>query len=149
MTVSEIMQSYCVKVNGGSGVLVNAMTQDYSYVLTAAHVIPEKQDDLVVHDYQNNPLTVLAVFTQNLPSKEMRNAEPHRHDFAILKVEYQERIVQKCLPASDLIERATLTLVGFPETERNSPNPIKEHTGNKASVANELVIMNLDGIPAT
>ncbi|MGE6433932.1 ABC-three component system protein [Shewanella baltica] len=149
MTVSEIMQSYCVKVNGGSGVLVNAMTQDYSYVLTAAHVIPEKQDDLVVHDYQNNPLTVLAVYPQNLPSKMMIQAEPQRHDFAILKVEYQERIVQRCLPASDLIERATLTLVGFPETERNSPNPIKEHTGNKASVANELVIMNLDGIPAT
>ena len=41
MTASEIMQSYCVKVNGGSGVLVNAMTREYSYVLTAAHVISE------------------------------------------------------------------------------------------------------------
>jgi hypothetical protein len=149
MTVSEIMQSYCVKVNGGSGVLVNAMTQDYSYVLTAAHVIPEKQNDLVVHDYQGNPLTVLAVIPQNLPSKEMIKAEPQRHDFAILKVDYQERVAQKCLPASDLIDRAKLTLVGFPETERESPNPIKEHTGNKASVANELIIMNLDGIPGT
>nr|WP_306287428.1 ABC-three component system protein [Pseudoalteromonas sp. WY3] len=147
MTVSEIMQSYCVKVNGGSGVLVNAMTQDYSYVLTAAHVILEKQDDLVVHDYQDNPLTVFAVLHQNPPSKEMIYAEPQCHDFAILKVEYQERISQKCLLASDLIERATLTLVGFPETERSSPNPIKEHTGNKVSVANELIIMNLDGIP--
>lgn len=147
MTVSEIMQSYCVKVNGGSGVLVNAMTQDYSYVLTAAHVILEKQDDLVVHDYQDNPLTVFAVLHQNPPSEEMIYAEPQCHDFAILKVEYQERIAQKCLLASDLIERATLTLVGFPETERSSPNPIKEHTGNKVSVANELIIMNLDGIP--
>lgn len=149
MTVSEIMQSYCVRVNGGSGVLVNAMTQDYSYVLTAAHVILEKQENLVVHDYQGNPLTVLAVIPQNLPSKEMIEEEPQCHDFAILKVEYQKRIIQKCLPVSGLIERATLTLVGFPETERNSPNPIKEHTGNKASAANELVIMNLDGIPAT
>jgi hypothetical protein len=147
MTASELMQSYCVKVNCGSGVLVNAMTQKYSYVLTAAHVIPEKQDDLVVHDYQGNPLTVLAVLPQHLPSQDMIKEDPQLYDFAILKVEYQERIAQKCLPASDLIERATLTLVGFPETERNSLNPIKEHTGNKASVANELIIINLDGIP--
>lgn len=147
MTASEIMQSYCVKVNGGSGVLVNAMTQKYSYVLIAAHVISEEKGNIDVHDYQGNPLGVLAVIPQNLPSKDMIKADPQLYDFAILKVDYQERVAQRCLPASDLIDRATLTLVGFPETERNSPNPIKEHTGNKASVANELVIMNLDGIP--
>jgi hypothetical protein len=147
MTASEIMQSYCVTVNGGSGVLVNAMTQKYSYVLTAAHVISEAQGNIDVHDYQGNPLGVLAVLPQNLPSQEMIKADPQLYDFAILKVDYQERVAQKCLPASDLIDRATLTLVGCPKTERNSPNPIKEHTGNKASVANELVIMNLDGIP--
>jgi hypothetical protein len=149
MTVSEIMQSYCVKVNGGSGVLVNAMTREYSYVLTAAHVISEKQGNSIVHDYQGNQLVVLAVIPQNLPSQEMIKSEPQRYDFAILKVDYQEQVAQKCIPASDLIDRATLTLVGFPETERNSMNPIKEHTGNKVSVANELVMMNLDGIPGT
>jgi tRNA A37 N6-isopentenylltransferase MiaA len=47
-TASEVMQSYCVMVNGGSGVLVNAMTQDYSYVLTAAHVIRKKIDEIAV-----------------------------------------------------------------------------------------------------
>ena len=145
MTVSEIMQSYCVKVNGGSGVLVNAMTRDYSYVLTAAHVIPEKQGDIVVHDYQDEPLGVLSV----LIPQEWRESKSERYDFAILKVDYQERLSQKCLSASDLSDRAPLTLVGFPETERNSADPIKEYTGHKISVANELVIMSLDGGPGT
>ncbi|NQZ92059.1 MAG: trypsin-like peptidase domain-containing protein [Moritella sp.] len=149
MTASEIMQSYCVKVNGGSGVLVNAMTREYSYVLTAAHVISEKQGNSVVHDYQGNPLTVLAVLPQPLPPQEMIKSEPQLYDFAILKVDYQERVAQKCLPASDLNNRASLTLVGFPETERGSSDPIKEYTGHKISVANELVMMSLDGIPGT
>jgi hypothetical protein len=145
MKVSEIMRSYCVKVNGGSGVLVNAMTQEYSYVLTAAHVIPEKQGELVVHDYQDNSLDVLAVLT--LP--EWNDSKPELYDFAILKVDYQERIAQESLPASGLNDRALLTLVGFPVTERNSSNPIKEYPGYKNSVYNDLIIVCLDGIPGT
>ena len=113
MTASEIMQSYCVTVNGGSGVLVNAMTQEYSYVLTAAHVITEEQSNNVVHDYQGNQLGVIAVIPENLPSQEMITSEPQLYDFAILKVDYQERVAQKSLPASDLIDRASLTLVGL------------------------------------
>jgi hypothetical protein len=145
MTVSEIMRSYCVKVNGGSGVLVNAMTQEYSYVLTAAHVIPEKQDELVVHDYQDNSLDVLAVLT--LP--EWNDSKPELYDFAILKVDYQERIAQVSLPASGLNDRALLTLVGFPATERKSSDPIKKYSGYKNSVYNDLIIVYLDGIPGT
>ncbi|MCR9423274.1 MULTISPECIES: ABC-three component system protein [Vibrio] len=145
MTVSEIINSYCVKVNGGSGVLVNAMTREYSYVLTAAHVIPENQDEIVVNDYQNNRLAVLSV----LIPPEWDESEPDRYDYAILKVDYQERLAQKCAPASDLTELAPLTLVGFPITERDSSDPIKEYTGHKISVANDLIIMFLDGGPGT
>ncbi|KJG06652.1 hypothetical protein UB33_08860 [Photobacterium angustum] len=153
MTVSEIMQSYCVKVNSGSGVLVNGMTQEYSYVLTAAHVIlneegkiiSDKEGNIVVHDYQDNRLNVLS----ELIPQEWREFRSDEYDFAILKVNYQERLAQKCLPASDLGDRASLTLVGFPETERNSPDPIKEYIGYKVSVANELLMLSLDGIPGT
>ena len=61
MTVYEIMQSYCVMVNGGSGVLVNAMTLDYTYVLTAYHVIRDTLDNIEVTDHNGNKLKVLAV----------------------------------------------------------------------------------------
>lgn len=153
MTVSEIMHSYCVKVNGGSGVLVNAMTRDYSYVLTAAHVILDKEGNIItddegniaVHDYQDNQLNVLS----ELIPQEWRESRTERYDFAILKVNYQDRLAQKCLPASDLSDRASLTLVGFPSTERESSDPIKEYIGQKISVANELMMLSLDGIPGT
>ena len=37
MTPDELIISHAVKINGGSGVLVGAISQDYSYVLTAKH----------------------------------------------------------------------------------------------------------------
>lgn len=141
MTVSEIMQSYCVKVNSGSGVLVNAMTREYSYVLTAAHVISDKQNDIIVHDYKNNPLDVLDVLT--LPQCN----ESKGDDCAILKVPYQERVMQKLYPSSNLPNRADLTLVGFPRTEIESDDPIKFYDGHMTSVVNELVIFTVDGVP--
>lgn len=147
MTVSEIIHSYCVKVNNGSGVLVNAMSHEYSYVLTAAHVIIEKQDGIIVHDHQDNPITVLDVFPHSLPALEQIKSEPQLYDFAILKVNFQEHIAQKFLPASELRDQSPLTLVGFPETERNSSDPIKDYTGHKVSVANQLIIMSVEGIP--
>jgi hypothetical protein len=122
------------------------MTQDFSYILTAAHVVPE-DDDIVVHDYLGNQLGVLAVLPPLLPSQEQIELEPQLYDFAILKVEYQERIAQKCLPASDLNDRAPLSFVGFPSSERESSDPIKVFTGHKISVTNELIIVLLDGIP--
>ncbi|TFH89413.1 serine protease [Vibrio ouci] len=153
MTVSEIIRSYSVKVNGGSGVLVNAMTREYSYVLTAAHVILDKEGNIItdeegkiaVHDYQNNSINVLS----ELIPQEWRESRSDRYDLAILKVDYQERLAQKCIPASALTDRASLILVGFPETERSSSDPIKEYTGHKISVANELMMLSLDGIPGT
>ncbi|WP_283392093.1 ABC-three component system protein [Photobacterium phosphoreum] len=141
MTTSEIMQSYCVQVNGGSGVLVNAMTQEYSYVLTADHVILEKNN--VVYDYLGKKLHVLDVLTY---PKE-NNAKPVPYDCAIIKVAYQERVAQRCFPVSSLPLRSYLTLVGYPKTERESSDPIKHYDGHMTSVVNELVIFTVDGVP--
>ena len=142
MTTSEIMQSYCVRVNSGSGVLVNAMTQDYSYVLTAAHAI-ENVTDHVVIDHQGNYLPVLAVL--NYP--ESQDGEAVAYDCAILKVEYQAGVAQRCIPASSLPLRSDLVLVGFPWTERTSLDPIKHYDGHLTSVANELFIFTVEGTP--
>lgn len=142
MNASEIMQSYCVRVNGGSGVLVNAMTQDYSYVLTADHVFKDVTNHEVI-DYQGNHLQVLAVLTYPKPS----DAQAAPYDCAILKVAYQERVAQRFFPASSLFDRASLRLVGYPETERESSDPIKHYDGHLTNVVNELVIFTVDGVP--
>lgn len=137
------MRSYCVKVNGGSGVLVNAMTQNYSYVLTAAHVLPDELKSLTVYDYEGNPLSVLDVFT----CPEWDDSKPERYDFAIIKVAYQERVTQRLYPTSSLSSRADLRLVGFPGTERESSDPIKFYDGHMTNVVDELIIFTVDGIP--
>lgn len=142
MNAFEIMQSYCVKVNSGSGVLVNAITQDYSYVLTAAHVIKDAANFEVI-DYQGNHLQVLGVLTYPTPN----DTEAASYDCAVLKVVYQERVAQRTMLASGLSERATLRLVGYPETERESTDPIKHYHGPLASVVDELVIFTIEGVP--
>jgi len=142
MNASEIMQSYCVRVNGGSGVLVNAMTQDYSYVLTADHVFKDITNHEVI-DYQGNHLQVLAVLTYPKPN----DVQAAPYDCAILKVAYQERVAQRFFPASSLFDRASLRLVGCPETERKSSSPIKQYGGHLTSVVDELVIFTIDGAP--
>ncbi|HCX7581568.1 TPA: trypsin-like peptidase domain-containing protein, partial [Escherichia coli] len=143
MTVYEIMQSHCVMVNGGSGVLVNAMTLDYTYVLTAYHVIRDTLDNIEVTDHSGNKLTVLAV----LLYPDIKYLNESHNDFAILKIEYQPEVAQSCFTASTLPPRAELTLVGFPNTERRSSDPIKYYDGHMTSVVDELVIFTVDGVP--
>ncbi len=141
-TIYEIMQSYCVRVNGGSGVLVNAMTKEYSYVLTAAHVIKDFLEHEVI-DFQGNNLEVLGV----LKYSEDYDPVTSLYDYAILKVSYQSYVEQKILAASDLLHRTDLTLVGCPTTERTSQDPIKFYDGHMTNVTNDLIIFTIDVIP--
>lgn len=143
MNASEIMQSYCVRVNKGSGVLVNAMTLDYSYVLTASHVVKNINVHIVT-DHLGKKINVLAVLTH--PTAQ--DLGDGTYDFAILKVEYQENVAQRYIPASSLLLRKDLVLAGFPKTETESSNPIKFYDGHLTSVVNELVTFTIDGIPA-
>lgn len=110
MTVSEIMQSYCIRVNGGSGVLVNAMTQKYSYVLTAAHVL----DGITAHevlDYQGNPVEILEILRHSAPF----DLTTLSNDYVILKVSFQAYVAQKIFNAEELQHSAGLTFVGYPQ----------------------------------
>lgn len=126
VTVSEVMQSYCVMVNGGSGVLVSAMTKDYSYVLTARHVVVEEADRNTVTDQNGIAIEALDV----LIFPKIGEEEPL--DCAILKVTHQPWLSQRSCVASHLPHEANLTLVGLPGTERDSSTPIKHWNGHSA-----------------
>jgi hypothetical protein len=141
MTTSELMASYCVTVNEGSGVLVSAMSQEYSYVLTARHVVRESIADNVVTDHKGKELKVLGVL--------LHTDENHRkiYDCCVIQVEYVSSITQQAFPASLLPNRANLTLLGLPATERDSATPIKHYDGHMTSVVNELIVFTVDGIP--
>lgn len=141
-TVSEIMQSYCVMVNGGSGVLVNAMTQEFSYVLTARHAVFEDTARNVVVDHNQNSIEVLSVLV--FP----KVGQQESLDCAILKITHQADLSQKSWNAAHLPLQANLTFVGLPKAERASATPIKHRTGHAASVVNDLITLELAGIPS-
>lgn len=135
------MQSYCVMVNGGSGVLVNAMTQEFSYVLTARHAIFEEVARNVVIDHNKNPINVLDLLI--FPTEGQQEGL----DCAILKIAHQADLSQKTWSAAHLPHLANLTFVGLPATERESTTPIKHWTGHSAGVVNELITLALAGDP--
>lgn len=141
MTRDEFKAFHCVMVNGGSGVLVSAMSSDYSYVLTANHVITEEGIHSTVTDSTGKKLKVLEVL--------VHGDEKHRktYDCAVILVEYVSYVDQYAFPASMLPNRANLSLVGFPETERNSAQPLKIYDGHMTSVVNEMILFTIDGIP--
>ncbi|GLO16776.1 MULTISPECIES: ABC-three component system protein [Pseudomonas] len=141
-TVSEIMQSYCVMVNGGSGVLMNAMTLEFSYVLTARHTVFEEPAKNVVTDHNQNAIEVLGVMV----FPKVGQQEPL--DCAILKIAHQAGLSQKSWTAANLPPMANLTFVGLPNAERASATPIKHRTGQAASVVNDLITLELAGIPS-
>lgn len=143
MTVYEIMQSYSVRVNGGSGVLVNAMTQEYSYVLTAAHVLHGITAHEVL-DYQGNSIEILDVLRHSDPFI----LETLSNDYAVLKVSFQAHVVQKIFNGKDLTHRADLILVGYPNLERTSQTPIKFYGGHITNVNDNLIFFTIDGIPS-
>ncbi|MCH5514100.1 ABC-three component system protein [Pseudomonas syringae] len=141
MTISEQIDSYCVKVNEGSGVLVNAMSKEYSYVLTAGHALRENAADNIVTDYEGNLLEVIEVL--------VHSDEKHRVDYdcGIIKVAYMPRVTQQASSASSLSIGAHLVLTGFPATERKSLIPIKHYDGHMTSSVRDLIIFTVEGIP--
>lgn len=112
-------------VNGGSGVLVQAMTKDYSYVITAKHIIqvdkylPENGilsiDDISI--YAPDDMLILA-----------RSVHPHPTlDIAIVLVDFIETSIKlyECALKFD----DSLVLFGYPnfnETHRNLAIPRRE-----------------------
>jgi len=132
MTSDELIISYAVKVNGGSGVLVSALSPDFTYVLTASHVIGDPV--VVIRDGKN--LNVIGA--------------PYRHaqyDCSILKVEYQTDISQH-IWRGELEAGSRVSYVGYPRSNIGSNRPYKIYTGTSNDKAHQLIVCNLDNSPS-
>lgn len=110
---NEIVR-FAVKVNNGSGCLFQPMTDEYSYVLTAKHIVQNQQSISVVHQYLGEKGEVVS------DTLEVIGA-PFLHldggkDAAILKVK-TNKILPNLLRASNIFEKGgEYYLVGHPET---------------------------------
>lgn len=131
MTNDELIISYAVKVNSGSGVLVSTLSSEFTYVLTASHVV----DDPITVTRGNQILKVISApyFHEN-------------YDCCIFKVEYQHDILQR-IWRGELDAGIRISYAGYPRSNVGSDRPYKIYSGTWNDQANNLIVCNLDNSP--
>lgn len=134
MNMYELMSAHCVMVNNGSGVLVSALSNKYSYVLTARHVLCEA-NKLVNH--VGEEIKVIDVYSHSNSA----------YDCAVIKVEYVPDIQQVAWSADTLNHHAPLIVAGFPALRRSLPEKIKHQDGKMSSIVEEKFIFTAEGTP--
>lgn len=132
MSTDELIIAHAVKVNSGSGVLVSALSSEFTYVLTAKHVI-------------DGPITV----SRN--GQEISVIEtPYNHpdcDCSIIKVEYQSDVFQSVWDG-DLETGSRVSYVGYPRSNASSAIPYKIFSGSSNNKAHQIIVCNLDNSPS-
>lgn len=134
MNRHDLMTDHSVMINHGSGVLVNGMTKDYTYILTAKHVILEKN---TVKKKDGSFINILDIFKH----------ENKLIDCAILKIDYQPDVFQQTHYVEKLPNSASLMLVGYPDKRRDAHVEIKHQNGVLVEVVDNSFVLSADGIP--
>lgn len=131
MTADELIISHSVKVNRGSGVLIGALSSEFTYVLTAHHVI-------------DGPITV----SRNGQEINVIGAPYHHqnYDCSIIKVEYQSDIFQRVWNR-ELSSGSRISFVGYPRSNVGSDSPYKIYSGISNNHAHQTIVCNLDNSP--
>lgn len=97
----DVLHRHSVRINSGSGVLVNAMCQEYSYVLTARHVIKDAKS-IVIYDFEDKLLDPINIY------------EHPEIDCALITVKYHIDIKQNIGNIEDVKHNSSLMLAGYP-----------------------------------
>ena len=135
MSRHDLMTAHSVKVNNGSGVLVNGMTEEYTYVLTAKHAVLEEN---IVQKIDGSNINVKAIFKHD-------NEDV---DCAILIIDFQGNVSQQTQYVENLPDSASLVLVGYPILRRNTKDEVKHQNGVFVESIKNKFILSADGIPS-
>lgn len=135
MNRHDLMTAHSVKVNNGSGVLVNGMTEEYTYVLTAKHAVLEEN---IVQKIDGSNINVKAIFKH----------DDEDVDCAILIIDFQENVSQQTQYVENLPDSASLVLVGYPTLRRNTKDEVKHQNGVFVESIKNKFILSADGIPS-
>lgn len=119
----EIYQR-AVMVNDGSGVLVTALSADYSYVLTARHNLLKDRTNVVSLMKPNETVVKLRDGTK-IEVKQLIVSTTL--DIAVIVVVSQT--LDPMATSTSVEMEQSMWLVGFPEIRRNSNNPLRLFTG--------------------
>ena len=144
MNKYELMNAHAVKVNSGSGVLISALSQEYSYVLTAAHVIRNaaSREGFQSHEILNHEMERINVI-------QIYFHPDTNVDCAVIKIPYQENI-SLSIYIGEPPPRTSLMMVGYPDTRLNEApfnNQVKQQTAEFVSWVEDEIVISADGGP--
>jgi hypothetical protein len=133
MSIHEFIREHAVKVNDGSGVLVHCLSEDYSYVLTAKHVVKAQN---AVETWDGRPITVLDVYR-------------HEDDCALLKVSYVPDLQSVRYKNNEFDYKGGAVFAGFPKCRASEDTPeqrFKSYEG-KVKQFDKGFYLTLEGLP--
>lgn len=141
-TISEKMQAHTVMVAGGSGVLIQPMTDEYTYVFTAKHNLRDDKDNA-----NSRFKAISEILIVDIEGKHLKILEIIRDvdvDIAIIIIDfYSNCTIPKYTNKVELMEK--VWLYGYPETRRNTDDKISQYQLELQRITNnELVFSNND-----
>ncbi|MCK6740163.1 ABC-three component system protein [Enterobacter bugandensis] len=119
MSITEKIKDITVVINEGSGVLVQPMTKDYSYVLTAKHVIQIDKYDPNKGLLDLSNIHIYKSTDEKLIPKKLC---PHPVlDIAIIVIDYDSSSID--VIDTSIIQNMKLSLYGYPNKSEQHRNP--------------------------
>jgi len=123
MSFFEKCRQFTVKINGGSGVIFQPMTEDYTYILTAKHNLYEDPEAMKI------ALSDIEINAINIEIKFIKKYEHNSLDIAILKIKkinVETPLKEFEKPSKDL----NYEFYGYPKYKRDENENIKEQIEN-------------------
>ncbi|MDP2636564.1 MULTISPECIES: ABC-three component system protein [unclassified Pseudoalteromonas] len=138
--VASIEQEHSVVVNDGSGVLIQSMSKDYAYILTAKHCLQTDKDD------PNSPLlNEHKVVSSDSETIEVLDIVLHEtKDIAILIVPPIDSI-ELILSDVALTNNDKVRLCGYPADRRQEKFGYVSHIFNYSDTVNGEIILSPNG----
>ena len=138
MNIYDLMNAHAVKVNSGSGVLISALSQEYSYVLTARHVVKDSSQHTVLN-HEGEQIDVIQTYLH--PDSNV--------DCAVIIIPYQESI-NLSLYIGQPHPQAQLMMVGYPDSrdkEANFHDKVKQQDAEFTSWVKGEIVISAKGMP--
>lgn len=139
INIIEKISVHTIKVDNGSGVLIQPSDADYSYVLTAKHVIVNDQnvvnlDKIEASTLDNVKINIAScVFDEHI-------------DLAILIT--SERLDSSLMKCIDDMQRSdNVIVVGYPKTRRELEGQTREFSGTVDKISGDELVIELNGFP--
>jgi len=140
LTPTDFAKFRSVKIDNGSGVLVNCLSDDFAYVFTAKHV-PES-DTPTITDYAGETIECLKIY---------RHSQADIDCAVILIKKKPGLILADVAIVNDVPIHDTCLLAGYPETRNNEADQgrrFKPQSAKITSYQNDVFTILADGSPA-